>query len=54
MKTAPPSTTKKEYYQAYISQINWDWLFFKSLTIFGSILFLGIVAFILWYLPAFR
>lgn len=52
MKSFPPSTPQKDPFQSYISQINWDWMFFKSLTIFGSILFLGIIAFVLWFTPA--
>ncbi len=39
---------KKEILRQYISQINWDWLVFRSLTIFGSILILGLIAFFLW------
>ncbi len=42
---------RKEFYKTYMAQINWDWLFFKSLMIFGSILFVGLLGFFLWMLP---
>ncbi|WP_168191362.1 MULTISPECIES: hypothetical protein [Antarcticibacterium] len=42
---------RKEIYETYITQINWDWLFFRSLMIFGSILFVGLVGFFLWMMP---
>lgn len=32
----------------YVSQINWDWLFFKAQSIFGGILVLGLVFFLFW------
>ncbi|MDX1603632.1 MAG: hypothetical protein R3209_11205 [Salinimicrobium sediminis] len=41
---------RKELYEAYISQINWDWLFLKGLLIFGGILFIGVLAFLYWFL----
>lgn len=45
------SNRRKEFYETYITQINWDWLFFRSLMIFGSILFVGLLGFFLWILP---
>jgi hypothetical protein len=42
---------RKEFYETYLAQINWDWLFFRSLMIFGSILFVGLLGFFLWFLP---
>lgn len=41
---------RKEIFEAYISQINWDWLFLKGQLIFVSILLTGILAFLLWFL----
>lgn len=41
---------KKEFYDAYVSQINWDWLFFKALLIFGGILLIGLIVFLLWFI----
>ncbi|MEP6262728.1 MAG: hypothetical protein ABJ092_14225 [Gillisia sp.] len=49
-----PTFTKKEFHENYLAHINWDWLVFKSLTIFGSIIFVGLLAFVLWFLPDFR
>lgn len=33
----------------YVDQITWDWLFFKGQLIFGSILTLGILIFLIWF-----
>lgn len=41
---------RKEVFEAYISQINWDWLFLKGQIIFSGILFLGILAFLFWFM----
>ncbi len=41
---------RKEVFQAYISQINWDWLFLKGQLIFIGIIFLGLLAFLIWFL----
>ena len=41
---------QKEFVQLYLEQINWDWLFLKAQMIFGSIIVLGILAFLLWFL----
>lgn len=41
---------RKEWYEAYISQINWDWLFLKGQLIFGGIFFIGMLFFALWLL----
>ncbi len=41
--------SKKEFYKIYGAQINWDWLFLKGQLIFGSILLLGMICFILWF-----
>ncbi|NJY62769.1 hypothetical protein HC174_08365 [Salinimicrobium sp. CDJ15-81-2] len=41
---------RKEFYEAYISQINWDWLFLKGQFIFGGILFIGVLAFLYWFI----
>lgn len=34
--------------KSYISQINWDYLFFKAQTIFGLLLLLGFIGFAFW------
>lgn len=41
---------EKEIAEFYLSQINWDWLFLKAQMIFGSIILLGVIAFLLWFL----
>lgn len=41
---------RKELYEAYVSQINWDWLFLKGQLIFGGILIIGVLAFLYWFL----
>lgn len=41
---------RKEIFEAYLSQINWDWLFLKGQLIFGVIMILGVLAFLLWFL----
>ena len=41
--------SKREFYQAYISEINWDWLFLKGQLVFGGIMFVGLVGFLLWF-----
>ena len=41
---------RKELYEAYVSQINWDWLFLKGQLIFGGIFFIGLIAFLFWFL----
>ena len=52
--SAQPTATKNEFQENYLSRINWDWLVFKSLTIFGSIIFIGLLAFVLWFMPDFN
>ncbi|HSI71318.1 MAG TPA: hypothetical protein VK941_13870 [Gillisia sp.] len=42
---------RKNSHETYVAQINLDWLFFRSLMIFGSILFVGLLGFFLWFLP---
>lgn len=39
---------RREFFEEYISRINWDWLFLKGQIIFAAIIFLGIIGFILW------
>ena len=41
---------EKEFVELYLSQINWDWLFLKAQLVFGGILLVGIILFILWFL----
>lgn len=41
--------SKKELITTYVAQINWDWLFLKGLLIFGSILLLGLIGFLIWF-----
>ena len=40
---------QKDFNDAYLSQINWDWLFLKGQMIFSGIIILGLVAFLLWF-----
>ena len=39
---------RKDFYDAYVEQINWDWLFFKASVIFGLAFLIGIILFLLW------
>ena len=41
---------RKDFYEAYVSQINWDWLFLKAQLFFGAILLIGLAFFMLWFL----
>ncbi len=49
MKAKDKHLKSKDILEAYIAQINWDWLFFKGQSIFGGILFLGLMIFIFWF-----
>lgn len=49
MKAKDKHLKSKDILEAYIAQINWDWLFFKGQSIFGGILFLGLLIFIFWF-----
>lgn len=49
MEARPKRIGKKDFFQAYLSQINWDWLFLKGQLIFVAILLLGLISFILWF-----
>lgn len=49
MEAKRKKISKKEFYQTYVAQINWDWLFLKAQLIFGSILLVGMVCFVLWF-----
>jgi hypothetical protein len=40
---------RKEIFEAYISQINWDWLFLKGQLIFTAIFLVGFLAFLFWF-----
>ncbi|WP_423819070.1 hypothetical protein V5739_16435 [Salinimicrobium sp. TIG7-5_MAKvit] len=41
---------KKVFLEAYLAQINWDWLFLKGQLIFTGIISLGTIIFIFWFL----
>lgn len=41
---------RKQFYEAYVSQINWDWLFLKGQLIFVLIFLIGLIGFVLWFL----
>jgi len=49
MKTKEKHIKSKDLLENYAAQINWDWLFFKGQTIFGGILILGLMIFLLWF-----
>ncbi len=49
MKATEKDLRSREIIEAYISQINWDWLFLKGQMIFGGILGIGILVFLLWF-----
>lgn len=49
MKTNENHLKGKDLIEAYITQINWDWLFFKAQSIFGALLLLGLVIFMFWF-----
>lgn len=49
MKTKENQLKGKDLIEAYITQINWDWLFFKGQTIFAALLLLGLAIFFLWF-----
>ncbi len=48
MKTKEKELRSREIIEAYMTQINWDWLFLKGQMIFGGILSIGILVFLLW------
>ncbi len=50
MEPQEKQTHKKDILMHYASKVNSDRLFFIGFVILGSILFLGFVAFCLWYL----
>ncbi len=33
----------------YINEINWDFLLFRSLTVIGSIIMMGLLGYFLWF-----
>jgi hypothetical protein len=41
---------KRDFFQAYISRVNWDWLFSRGQVIFVAILLSGLAAFLLWFI----
>lgn len=49
MKAKEKELKSKEIIEAYIAQINWDWLFFKGQLIFGGILIIGLTLFLFWF-----
>lgn len=50
MKARQKPLGRREILEAYISQINWDWLFLKGQLIFVIILLSGFMAFLFWFL----
>lgn len=50
METKGKRFGTKDFFQAYVSQVNWDWLFLKMQLIFGFIIVIGLLGFILWFL----
>jgi len=50
MKASEKRLNRKVFFETYLSQINWDWLFLKGQLIFTGIICLGTLIFILWFL----
>lgn len=50
MKAGQKPLGRRVIFEAYISQINWDWLFLKGQLIFIVILLLGVLVFLFWFL----
>lgn len=48
MEASKKRLGRKEFFQEYISYINWDWLFLKGQLIFAAIFSLGFIGFVLW------
>ncbi|MFV8837993.1 hypothetical protein [Salinimicrobium soli] len=48
MKAEEKHAARKEFIRSYISQINWDYLFFRAQMVFGLLLLLGIIGFVFW------
>ena len=40
--------SRKYLYEAYVNQINWDWLFFKASVICGVAFVAGLIFFLFW------
>lgn len=51
MEAREKTQSKKDIVESYVSQINWDWLFFKGQLIFSAIMLLGLMLFFLWMVP---
>ena len=49
MEARPKTIGKKEFFDAYLSQINWDWLFLRGQIIFAAIFLTGLLGFVLWF-----
>ncbi|MHA6281079.1 hypothetical protein ACXYMT_12940 [Salinimicrobium sp. CAU 1759] len=50
MKATEKQLKRRDFFQAYVSQINWDWLFLRGQFVFLAILLLGLAAFLLWFI----
>ncbi len=49
MEANDKKVKSREILEAYMEQINWDWLFFKGQLIFGGILIMGLTVFLFWF-----
>lgn len=49
MEIREKQAAKKDVYETYTQQINWDWLFLKGQIIFSVILVFGLAAFTFWF-----
>jgi cobalamin biosynthesis protein CobD/CbiB len=49
METREKRIRRRDFFQAYVSQINWDWLFLKGQFVFLAIILFGLAAFLLWF-----
>ena len=48
MKGRENKFSRKDFYDAYVDQINWDWLFFRFSVIFGLAFVIGLIFFLIW------
>lgn len=50
METQEKPKEKPLFDKDYINEINWDFWFFKSITIMGIIIFVALLGYFLWFM----
>ncbi len=50
METEKRNTRDKEVDNNYVNEINGDWMVFKGLSILALIMFLGLLAYFMWFI----